>query len=258
MSRSGGSRTTRDGPNPSGDGTGLTSDGTGADFDPRPTHLASLLAVGLAAVAVLAVASAPGQRRPMVLAAGGALVLRLVPVVRGWPWLAVPVFLASAVILGGAGWDLARSTVPPSRLAEFLPGLVGTVVVALGVYPIRRGWTTRLATLGVGLVLTSVVMAGLIQDADRPALLGSTVAAVAAWDAARQADSLGRQTGRGADSDGIEAVHSGGTLVAGAVTAGVATAVYDAGVPTLGLSAGLGLLFALVALAVLAALTLSL
>ncbi|WP_424018723.1 DUF7519 family protein [Halorientalis pallida] len=215
--------------------------------DHRPASVASVLAVALAACSVALVATGPTQTRSILVVVAGLFVLGvgfrrragLVPVAR----LVVGLALVGAGIQLSIAADLGRIAD-----AELLPGLYGLAVLGLGLLPVRRGWETRLATLGVALVLVSVLFSGITRDGGLVGILGATVAGVAAWDAARHAITLGEQVGRAGTTPRTELVHVGATGLVGVATVGAAVAVWRVRVTDLPL---LALVFLLGAAAVL-------
>jgi hypothetical protein len=219
--------------------------------DHRPSSLASVVAVALAALAVALVASGPAQTRALLVVVVGLFVLGvgyrrregLVPAIR--------IVLGIGIVLAGVQLSI---TADLGRIgaAELWPGLYGLLVLGLGLLPVRRGWETRLATLGVGLVLLAVLFSGITRDAGLVAILGATVAGIAAWDAARHAITLGEQVGRSASTTRVELVHVGATALVGLGTLAAAVGVWRlqvTDVPLVGLLFLLGaaafLLFAL-------------
>ncbi|RXK46747.1 DUF7519 family protein [Halorientalis pallida] len=215
--------------------------------DHRPSSVASVLAVALAGCSVALVATGPAQTRSILLVVLGLLVLGvgfrrregLVPVIR--------LLAGLALVLGGIQLSVAADL---GRIgdAELLPGLYGLAVLGLGLLPVRRGWETRLATLGVGLVLVGVLFSGITRDGGLFGILGATVAGVAAWDAARHAITLGEQVGRTGTTARTELVHVGATGLVGAVTVAAAVAVWRVRVTDLPLLALVSLLGAAVVL----------
>lgn len=233
------------------DGSGGTARATARPtrhtVDHRPSSLASVLSLALAAASVALVATGPVQRQSLVLVLAGVLVTGvgyrrregLVPLAR--------IAIGLLVVLAGVQFSIAADL---GRIgdAELLPGLYGLVVLGLGLLPVRRGWETRLATLGVGLVLVGVLFSGVTRDAGLIGVLGATVAGVAAWDAARHAVTLGEQVGRSAATTRVELVHVGATVVVGLASAALAVGVWTLRITDLPL---VGLVFLLAAGAVL-------
>jgi hypothetical protein len=215
--------------------------------DHRPSSVASILSVTLAACSVALVATEPAQTRSLLVVVVGLVVLGvgyrrregLLPVVR--------LVLGAGIVLAGIQLSIAADL---GRIGdvELLPGLYGLTVLGLGLLPVRRGWETRLATLGVALVLVSVLFSGITRDGGLLGILGATVAGLAAWDAARHAITLGDQVGRAGTTPRTELVHVGATGAVGATTAAAAIAVWRFQVTELPL---LALVFLLGAAAVL-------
>mgnify|MGYP006277973027 FL=1 len=215
--------------------------------DHRPSSVASALAVALAACSVALVATGPVQTRSILLVVAGVFVLGvgfrrregLVPLIR--------FVLGLALVVAGIQLSIAADL---GRIgdAELLPGLYGLGVLGLGLLPVRRGWETRLATLGVGLVLVSVLFSGITRDGGLIGILGATVAGIAAWDAARHAITLGEQVGRAGSTARTELVHVGATGVVGVATIAISVAVWRVQVTDLPLLALVFLLGAAVVL----------
>jgi hypothetical protein len=241
-----------DGGTVDGSGESLTGDRetdypTRQPVDHRPSSVASTVSVALAACSVALVATAPDQTRSILLVVVGLFVLGvgfrrregLVPLLR--------FVLGLTLVAGGIQLSIAADL---GRIAdaELLPGLYGLAVLGLGLLPVRRGWETRLATLGVGLVLVSVLFSGITRDGGLVSILGATVAGVAAWDAARHAITLGEQVGRAGTTPRTELVHVGTTGVVGVATVAIAVAVWRVRVTDLPLLALVSLLGAAVVL----------
>lgn len=217
-------------------------------IDHHPTGLAAGLAVVFATVSAWVVADGVASTAPLLYAAVGVLFL-----VAGGPAVLdapdVGRFLSGlgvVLLLGAYGVALGR---PPGRVgaAVLYPGLVGVTVLGLALRPVRPGWTTKPATVGTGLVFTAVLLAGVTHAAGRVPLLVGTVGAVAAWDAARYAATLGRQVGRTATTYTAEAVHTTATVLVGGCGLLATEAVWAVGVSSVPLEGLLVLLAAAVA-----------
>ncbi|MFB6164433.1 MAG: hypothetical protein ABEJ31_04685 [Haloarculaceae archaeon] len=229
-------------------GPAAATDATGATgIDRGPTALASGLAVGLAAVAVLSVAGTSTQFRAVAFAVGGVLAAGAAERERFgdrparlalWAAGLALVALALATAVTAPMGDIER--------AGLVPGVVGLAVLGLALAPVRSGWETPLASAGAGLVLLGVFLSGVTHGADRTALLVGTAATIAAWDAGRHAATLGRQLGRRAETRAVETYHVGATVAVGTGFVGLATLVWDVGVVGLPLEALLLLLGAAV------------
>ncbi|AQL41483.1 hypothetical protein BV210_01580 [Halorientalis sp. IM1011] len=217
--------------------------------DHRPSSLASVLSVALAACSVALVATGPVQTQSLLIVVVGLFILGVGYRSREGLVSVVRIVIGLAIVLAGIQFAIAADL---GRIgdAELLPGLYGLTVLGLGLLPVRRGWETRFATLGVTLVLVSVLFSGITRDAGVVGILAATAAGVAAWDAARHAITLGEQVGRAAATPRAELVHVAATGVVGLGTVAVAVAVWRLQVtdlPLVGLvfllGAGVALLF---------------
>lgn len=113
---------------------------------------------------------------------------------------------------------LVSSGIPP----VVGPGLFGMGAVVLGL----RRRSRLLLTIGVGGLLISVVVVGLLGARPAP-LLVATIAVVLTWDTSENAITVGERLGRAAETWPIEIVRVAGTTVVAALTAGFATLVFQ-------------------------------
>jgi hypothetical protein len=102
-------------------------------------------------------------------------------------------------------------------------------------------------TVGGGLLFLAVLVAGL-RGAPVVALLSGAVATVVAWDSAGTAIDLGAQLGRAAPTLRLELVHTGGTVLVGALAASVGWALFQLRLGTAPLTAPVLLLVAVLAI----------
>ena len=197
----------------------------GIRVERHPAPAGAAVALLAAALAVGAVADAPGQ-----LLALAAEVIALAGVASGvWRLRAgdrlVGVAVATAGGLGAlaaVGYGVTAAT-QTTRVLEFVPGALGLGLLVLGLVPIRAGWSRVLVSAGAIAVGVGILTSGVVLDAGRLRLLAGMALLVIAWDAAEQAVNLGEQVGRGAESAAVVATHS--TWSVGAGVLGVAAAV---------------------------------
>lgn len=126
-----------------------------------------------------------------------------------------------------------------------LPGIVGLVLVAVGVY---RG-SRRVLGVGVAVLFVGVLLAGMFATAPE-LLVIATAAVVLAWDIGENAITVGERFGRRAETTGAETVHAAVSTIVAVVAGTTGYLVYRSatgGQPTAALVA---LLFAVVALVV--------
>lgn len=220
----------------------------GVPVDHRPTVIAAAVAVVLAAGGAVTVAGHVAYSSLYLYTALGALFLvagagdafRDAGIGRVLTGLGV-------VLVLGSVWVLVNTTTSRTGVAVAYPALAGVVVVGLALRPLRAGWEAKLATLGAGLVLAAVLLAGVTYRADRLSLLLGVVGVVAAWDAARYATTLGQQIGRQATTRRAEGTHVVATLCLGAAFVAAAELLWSVGVSGLPLEGVLVFLGAAVA-----------
>lgn len=116
----------------------------------------------------------------------------------------------------GAGFSVLALAVlglaaTPLALA---PGVIGAIAVGFGCY---RGSRPTI-TLGSAGLLAGVVIAGAL-GARPTAVLVATVAVALAWDAGRNAVTVGARLGRAADTRRVEIVHIASTAVVATLAA---------------------------------------
>lgn len=205
--------------------------------DKRPTLFSGVLAVVAAAAGTAAVA----ETQPLMVAAaaagvGGLLVVAGATVARSWSRIVgVVLFLAGLGAVGGGAAYGASFTADPLQTAIVAPGMLGTLLVALGVAPLRGSGSRRFVKMAVWFVfLGPVLSAGMeytepavLYDVAR--ILGATVAAALVWDLGENGVSLGRQVGRKATTYWNETVHGVGSVLVGAISAGGAYVAFGFG-----------------------------
>lgn len=209
----------------------------------RPTALGSALAVLAALASVRLVAAAPPQLPPLAVAAVAVVLLGLGAAVRERDrsdagWFLVGVGALAAFTSVGFAWTAPETF---GQKVVLLPGVVGVGFVACALVPVRSGWERRLLAVGVAWLVVGLLVASVMQEAGRWEMLGSMATVVLAWDAGKQAVSLGEQVGRGATTRSVEVLHVGASGVVGALAVAAAVGVYDLDVTGFSL-AGLALL----------------
>lgn len=190
----------------------------------RPTGVGTVVAVLAATGAVGLLASGSEQLLAIALEVAGIAVLALGAAVvrRGLRSLGIGVGVVGAGVVAVA---LRFGFVLPSRVPEqfvLLAGMLGIAVFALGLLPVRAGWSRRLVTLGAAVVGFAALVAGALDQTSTVSLFAAVTAAMIAWDAADHAIGLGEHVGRDADSAAVELVHSGASTVVGATAVGIA------------------------------------
>ena len=140
--------------------------------------------------------------------------------------------LGTAAGGGAAGASFADDTLQAAIVA---PGIAGAFFVTLGVAPLRGTGSRRFVKMASWLVfLGPVLSAGMkytepTNTLDIVRVLGATVGAALVWDLGENSVSLGRQVGRKATTFWNETVHSVGSVLVGAVSAGGAYAAFGFG-----------------------------
>ncbi|WP_226012840.1 DUF7519 family protein [Halomicrobium salinisoli] len=212
----------------------------------RPAVPGAVLAVLSGAAAVALLLDAAAQWRALLAALAGIAVCGLGYAAwqRSEAGLGALVALAGAALLAVGFFLAATGPETTTHRLELLPGLLGLAVLAAGLLPVRAGRERTLVTVGTALLFVGVVASGVFRGSPLLALLAATVATVVAWDAGEQAVSLGRQVGRQAATARAVLMHSGGTILAGAVVALAALGVYRLNVTGLSLTALVALLAA--------------
>lgn len=154
-----------------------------------------------------------------------------------------------------------RSPTRPGSVVAAVAALIGLVASGAFSWPALGIATAGVALLGVGLTLVrhdavtvgggllfvAVLVAGL-QNAPLVALLFGAVASVVAWDSAGTAIDLGAQLGRAAPTLRLELAHTAGTVLVGAIAAGVGWAIYQLSLGARPLTAPVLLLVAVLAI----------
>lgn len=214
----------------------------------RPTPLASALAILLGAVSTAILAPTLDQRVAIVATAVGAGLVAARGRTFEWPVPAGRLWTALGAVLVGASLLRGATLADPRHVVELVPGLVGIALLGLGVRPVSERFARRFVSGGLAACLVGVALVGIFEAAGPLGLLGATVAAVAAWDAAEHGISLGEQLRTDAETRAVELVHSGATTAYGAGLVGVALLVYEYGATDLPLGALALLLFAAVTL----------
>lgn len=217
--------------------TGVESEPNATLADPvarTPARLSAAAAVGLLVVAVHLVAPAEAGV-PLGTAVLGVLLVGVGrECYRRERRLVAGGFLAAGIATGVAAVATGVETAAASELLRLLPGVVGVFAVGAALVPIRRGWSRGLLKVGTALVLVSVLVCGVLRQADQMTLAASTAATVVTWDVGENAVSIGEQLGRQAETTAIQTTHALGSGLVG-VTAVFASDVAE-GVGSGGLS----------------------
>ncbi|MFC4357945.1 hypothetical protein ACFO0N_08275 [Halobium salinum] len=216
------------------------SEPRGVTVDRRPARVAASVAVVAALLSVVAVADGGSQRVAIGVGAAGLLLLGGTALARdrGLRLVAVLVGVAGVVgVLGGVG---AGATLPATTTlkAEVPLGLLGAGLLALGLVPVREGWSRRLVSVGTALLVCNVVLSGIVHGADALPLLAAFTASVVAWDVGEHAINVGEQLGARARTWPVELGHAGATSLFGGAAVAVALWVRGldvTGVPLAGL-----------------------
>lgn len=161
------------------------------------------------------------------------------------------VSLAGAAVVFGSVVSGAGTLQGAVAWAQFLPGVLGIVLVGLGVRPLSGRFARRFVSAGLAALVLGVVLVGIFQGADPVVLLAAAAAAVVAWDVAEHGISLGEQLRSDARTGPVELVHAGVSGGYGAVLVVGATFLYENGATGLPLSV-LVLLLAAAVIAMLA------
>lgn len=218
----------------------------------RPHIVSGGLSVLAGLLAILLVAPGSGQVAALGIALGGAAVLAVGVEVNHRGHRLVGIVLGTAGVVGvlaALGWGIAETQAVEQRV-EILPGLVGIAVLVGGVTAFVRDYERWFVSTGAGLILMTVVVSGLVEDAPVTLMLAATAATYVAWDCGEQAINLGEQVGRQARTWRPELVHAGAGVVIGGMGVVLAIAFSTVGVSGLPL---LGLTTLLAAAVVLAA-----
>lgn len=204
----------------------------------RPLPLSGALAVTVACLSVLSVATAAVQRTMLVVAVGSLAVATV-----GLEAIARRHVLVGGMlgIVGGGGilvgfaWTASRAPTLTMRL-ELLAGIAGVVVLGVGLTGAFRGRERTFVSVGTGLLLVGAFLSGILYGASAGGILTATAAAVIAWDLGEQAINLGEQVGREARTLRVELTHATGTVLVAAGAVALALAVRAVGVSGLSLA----------------------
>lgn len=208
----------------------------------RPLTVSAGLSVLAGVLAMLAVANSPGQVTALVISLAGSAGIALGAEARHRSHRILGIVLATAgvlVVLASVGWAISRTATVPRR-TEILPGLLGFPLLVTGLTAGVRGYERWFVSAGAGMLLLTVIVSGLVQDAPVVAMLVATAAIYVAWDVGEQAINLGRQVGRQANTWQPELVHCGIAVLVGGVGVVLGMAFHTIGVsglPLLGLTA---------------------
>jgi hypothetical protein len=206
------------------------------------------LAVLLCAVAPAILAPTVDQRIAIVAAVLGVglIVARgrefESPVPQGRLWTAVGALLVLGAILRG------ETLADPIHRIQLVPGLVGTALVGLGVWPVKQRFARRFVSAGLAIFVVGIAVVGIFEAAGPLRLLGATAAAIAAWDVAEHGISLGEQLRTDAETRAVELLHSGATTAYGTAMVVVGVLFYRYGATDLPLGTLVLLLAAAVTL----------
>ncbi|MFB6138935.1 MAG: hypothetical protein ABEJ26_00710 [Halosimplex sp.] len=203
----------------------------------RPTRLSGALSVALALGAIASLGADVALSALVVETLGLGLLAVGLTVRRSRSRLVGDALgaLGIAVALGGVA-SLWLDTRDLLVAAQFVPGMAGAVVLALGLVPARGRGSRRLVKVGTGLCLLSVLAVGVVRKPALGALLVAGVATVLAWDVGENAIGLGAQLGRRAETKRVELLHGVASAAVGAVAV-LAGRTVD-GVGTVGLPLG--------------------
>jgi hypothetical protein len=205
--------------------------------DERPTLLSGVLAVAAATAGTVAVA----ETQPLAVGAGAAGAGALLVVAGATVARSRSRLLGIALALAGLGATAGGAAYGASTASDQLhialvaPGIFGTVILALGVAPLRGSGSRRFVKIAVWLVFLGPVLSAGMNYAEPSSLfdtgrvLGATVAAALVWDLGENSVSLGRQVGRKATTFWNETVHGVGSVLVGAVSAGGAYVAFGFG-----------------------------
>ncbi len=201
----------------------------------RPTRVASALAVGVALAAMWKLgASSTALAVEAFGVAGLALGFSLWR--RDWKIAGALVGTLGAAGFAGALGIAFGAITRTSGFIRLIPGLVGILVLALALVPVRGSGSRTLVKIGTGLVFLGVIASGIFNAVPLGALLLAGAATVVAWDAGEHAINVGEHLGRRADTRETEFVHVVGTGIVALLA--VEAAKFSGGVGPDGLSLG--------------------
>ncbi len=218
---------------------------------PAWTSAALALVLGLFALSLL---PRTGTVNHVLLTQGGGLLLLLVGFLLRNRGIAGRI-AGSILSIAGVGLVLlalgllVAGTARHSVLVETAPGLVGLLLLAFGVLPLRGTGSRGLVTVGTALLFVSVLAAGLFR-APVGTLLVAGALTVVAWDVGENAISIGEHLGIAAETRPIEATHAAGSLLVAGATVGVGFLLVGVGTAGLSLVQLALLLVAILALSV--------
>lgn len=194
----------------------------------EPTQASSVVAVVLAVSATGLSVATPSQVLPIGVEAFGLLVFLIGKTVRQHNYRIIGsglVFLGMSIV-----WlSLGLVAVFPIGLlmrATLCLGMVGTAILTVGLAPLRIAWTRQLLSIGVGILIISIIGIGIVKKTVHFRLIGAMTTAVMAWDAGEQAISLGEHVGRSADTVTVEIIHLLGSGAIGATAITLSILIY--------------------------------
>lgn len=221
-------------------------------FNPQPTLTSSVVSIFIALLVIALLASAAVQRQLLAVALVGIVVFvygsRLVDGNR----LPGGVLLVVGTLM--MLWTIISALTVPQLFThrlELLPAVGGLWVLAGALFAPDVRWRRTLFDAGIWLMFIAVFVSGILDGSSVPTLVIAATGLFVAWDAGKNAISLGKQVGstRSTTTRQAELYHSGATA---AVGCGVVVAVVGVwwlsieGIPLVGLIA---LLLASIALA---------
>lgn len=180
-----------------------------------PRSASSWFAIGVA-LAVLGILNRMAEVTPSIVALGAGLAIFGVGIEvrkREYQILGIGAILASLGVIAAA-LTLLVSVGDEPEIAMFAPGIVGSAILAAGVFPVRGRGSQMLVKLGAAGIFISVLVAG-IYEAPLSILLVGGVGSILAWDAGDHAITLGEQMGMAARTIPVEVTHLAGTILVG-------------------------------------------
>lgn len=202
----------------------------------RPTPASSALAIAAALVVVGFLQRGSAVWLPLLGEAIGVAVLGVGVLVfyrRGREVLATATVVLGVAVTAAAVLAFATGGHRNSVMIIVIPGMLGTFLLALGLFPLNGSGSRGLVKAGAALVFVSVLAAGLFR-APTVTVLGAGVGTVLAWDAGEQAINVGEQLGQDAETKAIELTHFAGSVLVGGTA--LLTGVVLAGVSPTGIS----------------------
>lgn len=230
--------------------TGTPANTATAEATRRPALLSAAVAVVAALVAVgLLFPAAPLRIALLAELCGLALVgagLELRSRARAFVGFVLAV--AGGFVVVGAVARAATSAGDLAVLLRLLPGVLGVLALAIGVFPVSGTGSRALVKLGSAAAFAAVIASGVFQAVAASTLLLAGVATVVAWDSGENAINVGEHLGRGAATARVELVHVGASAAVGALAVLGGRLVRDVGTPSLSLPALATLLVAAILL----------